>query len=222
MRKVRNLVLDFLSGIFYPPLCPICGKEGRVGSGWMCAECWGQLPPARAGLWNQDESLKGLVKVVFQYGDSLRQAIHKMKFGGRWDIALYLAQEAVKRVKHQYETYPWDTIVPIPLHTIRLRERGYDQTLLIARTLSENWSIPCREDLIVRIRHRTPQSHLPDHLRRINLKDAFALHPSFQSPPNGKVLLVDDVIHTGATAREAMKVLRAARIDDINILAICG
>ncbi|MFN3821136.1 MAG: ComF family protein, partial [bacterium] len=122
----------------------------------------------------------------------------------------------------QYETYPWDALVPIPLHNLRLRERGYDQTLLIARTLSENWAIPCREDLIIRIGHRTPQSHLPDHLRRINLKGAFALHPSLQTPPNGKVLLVDDIIHTGATAREAMKVLREAKIDDVEVLAICG
>jgi predicted amidophosphoribosyltransferase len=111
--------------------------------------------------------------------------------------------------------------VPVPLHPVRIRERGYDQNRMIADSVAAQLNLPVRSDLIRRVRHTTPQSRLPDDRRLTNLAGAFEPARG-SSPPAGTLLLIDDVIHTGATARGCWEALERAGADDVAVLTACG
>ena len=106
------------------------------------------------------------------------------------------------------ETAP-DLVIPVPLHPKRLRQRGYNQAVLLGETMARQWRLPfCRTNLR-RIRWTEPQIELPAAERRLNVKGAFAV----ASPGllrGKKVLLVDDVYTTGATVMECSRTLRRA------------
>jgi ComF family protein len=103
-----------------------------------------------------------------------------------------------------------DAIVPVPLHRARLRRRGYDQALELARPLAFALELPLRDDLLQRVRGTAPQSELNAIARRRNLRGAFALKPGVPVP--SYVALVDDVMTTGATLHAAAAALRQAGV----------
>ena len=107
-----------------------------------------------------------------------------------------------------------EAIVPIPLHPRRLRHRGYDQALLLGRSVAKRCDIPCRT-LLDRTQHTVPQSHLPARARQTNVRGVFALHaPSKVAYRH--IALIDDVMTTGATVSAAARCLRqcgVARVD---------
>ena len=101
-------------------------------------------------------------------------------------------------------------LVPVPLHRARLRQRGYDQALELARPLSRHWQLPLLANGLRRCRHTAPQSRLDAAQRRRNLRDAFNTRPGMAWPAH--VALVDDVMTTGATLHAAAKALRRAGV----------
>ena len=108
-----------------------------------------------------------------------------------------------------------EAIVPIPLHPHRLRHRGYDQALLLARSVAKRCHIPCRT-LLDRTQHTAPQSHLSAHARQKNVRGIFALHPQRHNIAYEHIALIDDVMTTGATVSAAARCLRqrgVARVD---------
>ena len=101
-------------------------------------------------------------------------------------------------------------LVPLPLHQVRLRRRGFDQTLEFARPLARILGIPLRDDLLVRVRDTAPQSRLDAPARRRNLRGAFAVRTDGPLPAH--VALVDDVMTTGTTLHAAAEALRRAGV----------
>jgi len=102
---------------------------------------------------------------------------------------------------------PADLVVPVPLHWRRRRERGFNQAWLLARRMARHLSLPARSDLLRRIRFTAPQVGLTDTERQANVRGAFALAPG-HGMDGQRVMLVDDVLTTGATARACAGVLR--------------
>ena len=107
-----------------------------------------------------------------------------------------------------------DAVVPIPLHRARLRSRGYDQALELARPLARALSLPLRDDLLLRVRATSAQSKLDASARRRNLRDAFAPRRSDGLPAH--VVLVDDVMTTGATLHAAAAALLRAGVQRVD------
>ena len=101
-------------------------------------------------------------------------------------------------------------LVPVPLHATRLRQRGYDQALELAKPLAQALGIPLHADALQRQRATAAQSELDAEARKRNLRGAFALHPGQALPEH--VVLVDDVMTTGATLQAAAKTLRRAGV----------
>jgi ComF family protein len=97
-----------------------------------------------------------------------------------------------------------DLLLPVPLYVGRLRQRSYNQALLLARALGGSWQLPVASRLLLRVRPTPPQIQLKAAQRRRNLRGAFALRRSLQGE---RVLLIDDVMTTGATARECSRTL---------------
>ncbi len=211
-----------LTSLVFPNYCPECQEEFPTGKGWACESCWLKLSPARKGLWAKQGTLKMPVFVAFHYNDLARTLIHQMKFYGREDIAQKLGRFAAERLLLDGVEWPVEAIVPIPLHPVRVRERGYDQNLSLAHGIAEITGLPIRTDLIRRTRHTSAQSRLSDKERLVNLLGAFELTSSSTDTVPSGILFVDDVIHTGATIAGCIDVLRQSTDFHPFVMVACG
>ncbi len=169
------------------PGCPVCASPGYPHR--LCKRC------LAGRAFDQ-------VVVPFRYEGPLAKAIKTFKYQGR----LWLARELVRLWKRYLCLPDHDLLLPVPLHRSRLLERGFNQSLLLARFMSPQKTVP---DLLQRIRPTHPQTTLSEKGRWENVRRAFSLkEPGVVR--NRSILLVDDVMTTGATVEECARVLREA------------
>lgn len=151
------------------------------------------------------------------YEGNLKQAVHKYKYKGRRHFAPTLGRLVATQVKR----CNWPTlheIVPVPLHPLRLKERGYDQAYLLAQVIGDDLGLPVRQ-VLVRTRPTPSQTRLGSINRWDNVKNAFAASPGLSV--SGNILLVDDLLTTGATAHNAADALLSAGAVNV-YLAVIG
>ncbi len=172
--------------------CPLCAA--RPGHSFCCAR--GEGNPF---------SFSGTVALGW-YRHDLKECLHRLKYGGRSNLAKPLGQLLGRRVAEE----GWQdlaAIVPIPLHPQRLKERGYNQSRLLARPVAVSLALPLT-DLLVRSKNTAPQTKMNRSERLCNLQGAFHLKMPFPSPLAGKtLLLVDDIFTTGSTLEAASALL---------------
>jgi ComF family protein len=185
------------------PCCPRCALPLETAAP-LCGRCLKRAPPF-AAAW-----------APFRYGHPLDLLETRFKFGRDLAAGRVLAELMIERAHHDAPARP-DLLLPIPLHPARLRERGYNQALELARPLARALSIPLGHDRLVRTRATPPQTGLDAAARRRNLRDAFALAPG---PLPAHVALLDDVMTTGATLREAARTLRRAGVARVDVWAL--
>jgi ComF family protein len=152
------------------------------------------------------------------YQEGLREAVHRFKFRGDLGLDRPLGELLAEALSGQAAP-GWrpDLVVPVPLHRRRLAERTYNQSLLLARAVARSWRVPVPARLLLRTRATPPQQGLSAEERRRNLRGAFAL----RQPLGGeRVLLVDDVLTTGATARECARVLRDGGAGEVAVAVL--
>ena len=198
-----------------PDLCLLCDlPAGSVPN--LCAGCAGSLPrlPHTAGTR----------VVAFRYGMPVSTLIHWMKFEANLPAALTLGVLLAERVAEALAVgaTPWpDAIVPVPLHRARLRARGFNQSLELARPVSRRLRLPLLAGSCVRARATAPQSSLAsDAERRRNVTEAFRV----ARPLSGvqRLAIVDDVLTTGATAGSLARTLRGAGVRQVTMWACAG
>jgi ComF family protein len=212
---LKGQVLDF----FFPPYCLGCQKEGDFLCSScrnlfprlippLCPQCGRPLPPE--GRCRQCEKWKleiDAIRSPYRYEGVVRQAIHCLKYYNWKVIALPLAQLLAEHLKTN--PMPATVIAPVPLHPRRLRERGYNQSGLIARELSRLMDLPLAENLLFRVRDNPPQAKvITAEARRSNVVGAFCCRSSLRQQES--VLLIDDVCTTGATLNSCASALKAA------------
>ena len=144
---------------------------------------------------------------AFAYEGPLRRSLAALKYSGASRLAPILARAAEPALLRMLSVTGPATLVPVPLHLERLRSRGYNQALLLARHLGRNARVPITDSLI-RVRPTTRQHRLNRAARLHNLREAFAPRPGADVPRG--VILVDDIITTTATLEACASVLRAA------------
>ena len=153
---------------------------------------------------------------LYPYQSPLKEAIGLFKYQGKYPLAYPLA-DLILTALHPLPSIDW--ILPIPLHPARLKEREYNQSLLLAHRMSQHLGIPLDRTSLVRIRPTTPQTSLRRKDRLKNLRRCFAL--THRHRITGKnVLLVDDVLTTGTTANECAKTLRKAGAGHVYIVTV--
>lgn len=176
-----------------PPLCPRCGKPQL--SGILCPGCIG---------WEAE--IDG-IRSPFRFDGVMRQAIHQLKYKNLRALAVPLA----KLMQDYFSTNPvtGDVLVPVPLHQKRLKERGYNQSNLLAQELSKLINLPAVDDCLVRQRYDSPQARTSTlDERRSNVANAFTC--SDHRLRDKQVLLIDDVSTSGATLDACAMALKKA------------
>ena len=179
--------------------CRLCGQSmdgSLVEAGIVkCGHCRIKEPPLEATVFG------------LRYESAARELIHKFKFGGRQKLAASIAHLLCARLHRSVDMESIDMVVPVPLHIGRLYRRGYNQSYLLAREVGRVFSLPLEASAIFR-RRATPAQWSQTRAQRFaNMKNAFGMRKS--SAIGGKrLLLVDDVMTTGATMFEAARLLK--------------
>lgn len=224
--------------LFLPPACLLCGQhlhDSAKGPDF-CAKCMaGVIPlgPAYCCLCAQpflDATSSHLcgnclkrppaftrVHAAGRYHGSIKDAVHRLKHRNQLLLARPLGMILGQVVADAAPACRFDTIVPVPLHRQRLRARGYNQAVEIARPLSRQLGLPMHTGLLQRSRRTPPQQGLPAAQRSRNLRQAFTL----AGPVAGaKVLLVDDIMTTGETVRECCRILAQGGAEEIQVAVV--
>ncbi len=227
-------LLKPLVDLFFPPRCIFClSRLSDNALHHSCDVCLAKLPdPLQCCGWcghphcsgsdtcplcrEHSFSFKGACAVNL-YRGSLKKLVQKYKYKGQ----KHLAGPLGKLVARQVNRCNWpefSAVVPVPLHRDRLLERGYDQSLLLAQVIGHELGLPVRR-ILVRARPTTSQTKLGLNKRWSNVKGAFYVPPKYSL--SGRLLLVDDLLTTGATAHFAASSLLAAGADEV-YLAVIG
>lgn len=205
--------------LLLPPTCVSCGAPGAM----ICTDCGARLlfvatprcPRCGRPLGTSRptdhacitaESDLDQVFAPYAYQPPLDQIIHAFKYTGYFALARPLGELLASAWPRWFD--PPQLIVPVPLHPRRLRERGFNQSALLARQLAQRRHLPLDEQALGRVRHTVPQVGLNPQQRHANVMGAFTAVPT--SVQGQHVLLVDDVWTTGATMRAAAAALAAA------------
>jgi ComF family protein len=187
------------------PVCPRCGKS--FGS----PETLSYSPEFECGTCRNDPPLFDQALSIGYFEGPLREAIHQFKYRPCRSLGRPLGDWMVQQVRVLTDI---DMIMPVPLHTTRLRQRGFNQALLLAHRMSETHRIPLVYDNLIRSRPTRPQVELSGLERVRNVEGAFSLkRPG--DVASKRVVLVDDVFTTGATMNECASVLKDAGADQV-------
>lgn len=199
--KLTDMLLDLL----FPRKCAFCRRLTQNGA-VICPRCRENLPYTNYAARQDFPHLDGCYSPLY-YSDEVRQSLLRYKFGGLRMYAAVYGEFLAKCIDEN--RISCDSIAWVPLSRRRLRQRGYDQARLLAEDLSKRLSIPCLPALR-KVRNNPRQSATGNaDKRRRNVKGVYAVLP--EADLGGKtILLVDDIVTTGATLSEAASVLQKA------------
>jgi ComF family protein len=149
----------------------------------------------------------------------LRSVIQKFKYGRKVSLGKPLGRLMARGCEDFLGRCRAELIVPVPLHPKRLRWRGFNQSVLLARQVSRAYATPMDPFVLVRHRETPPQTQLSEEERRKNMRGAFTVHPN-RAVKNRTILLVDDVYTSGATVNECSRALRRGGARDVYVLTL--
>ena len=188
------------------PWCQRCGKPLISHGQEYCGDCIRKNHMFRKG------------RAAFVYDETMRRSIAKFKYGGRQEYAVFYADEILKTCAREVLGWKAEVLIPVPLHPVRRRKRGYNQAELLAKELSIKSGIPMDSKLLIRTKNTHAQKDLSDQERRANLKQAFSVWG--KQIPYKNIILVDDIYTTGSTMDEAAAVLKECGAEMIYFLCI--
>ena len=205
----------------------MCGRYvgESMPKGRLCDDCLQHLPRTEQAVLRQNstEEVVGVHAASFLFFEKdhpLQRVIHRLKYGDQPQIGYELGRQAALEMLDTEFFEGIDVIIPMPLHPIRLRERGYNQAEYIARGLSAVTGIPVDTTHVTRVRNTPQQAKQTGDERRTNVKDAFAVnHP--EQLYHKHILLVDDLITTGETMRSCLKAMRRHIRTQYSVFALC-
>ena len=225
----RTIVQEWL----LPSYCLLCGQAGEDQLD-LCRACRNDLfllknTCERCALPLQGNHASGICGAclkrpphydsafsLYHYQQPASHLIHGLKFGGHLRNARLLGTLLARELLAQSVEMP-EAILPVPLHARRLRERGFNQSIELARPASRALGLPLGRDLVTRSRPTSPQTALDIKQRRQNLRNAFVVAGKI---PYSHIAILDDVVTTGSTVNELAKVLRRSGVQTIQVWSI--
>lgn len=226
--NVKELLEDFVSLIF-PTVCVNCQEVLMKNEEILCTSCLLDLPYTNDHKTDRQTLYQRLVSIpnlsfayaLLQFNQQgiSQKLLHALKYKGRQDIGIFLGVKCGNVYKNQLENF--DFIIPVPIHTSKVKQRGYNQSNLIAQGLSEVTGIPVLESTVVRKVKTTSQTKKTKLQRWSNIESIYQI-TDVQAIRNKKLLLVDDVITTGATITILAEALVSHQVLEVGIIAIAS
>jgi len=228
MQLIRNLGVALLD-LLLPPRCHICNQVLMAADPLhLCSGCQSSLPLLGSPFCTHcgipfigagDDHTCGrcitvpppytAARAALHYESSCRDLIHAFKYQKKSHLRLPLGLLTARLLSSFAAAQNPDFLVPVPLHISRLRNRGFNQAVLLGEVLSRQWHIPLLRQGLKRTRATTPQMELSRTERLTNLRGAFVVTDA-ATIANRRIMLVDDVFTTGSTLAECAQVLRQA------------
>jgi ComF family protein len=214
-------VKDFLS-LIYPRGCGVCSQSLVNGESCICSACWYELPktgfyrdkenPMTRIFWGRIDIVSGTALFHYQKGGKVQDLIHRLKYKGQQEIGRYLGMRLGHYMLESSIYRHLDSIIPVPLHPEKQRMRGFNQSEAFGEGLSRILGVPLNTRVLQRLSATSSQTRKRRFMRWENVESAFSLNNT-SILENKHVLLVDDVITTGATMEAcANKLLTAAGV----------
>jgi len=222
-------LLDFA----FPPLCTGCGAFSEDPSGlcptcvksidWyedpFCLTCGDFVPRGVNCTRCGEQSL--LLFPAGNYIDPLKMAVVNYKFHGATKLAGTIADKAVEQFGDRIRKVTPSLLLPIPLHPSREHQRGYNQAAVFAEALAERLSLPVESALLFRDKKKRPQARLRKSARAANVRGVFGVDSERALETAGdRLLLVDDVVTSGETVREARRTLVDAGLEVVGVISM--
>ena len=191
------------------PLCLRCGVpfSAEQGNDHLCGECLTERKPY------------AIARSVARYEGTILSAIHMFKYHGKIGLGKALGNIMTDFVSGIWDMNAFDVIIPVPLHVKRLRQRGFNQAVILARVLSKRFKIAFDVSSLRRTLFTPPQVGLGREERSVNVKGAFSV-VSQNRISGKKILLIDDVYTTGSTLMECSRVLLATNAEAVAVLTM--
>lgn len=229
--KFIQLASDFI-GLVYPRLCVVCNGHLLKSEQGFCFSCEQELPrtydelnpkenPVARVFWGRFPIEAGASCFVFTAKGPIQELVHNLKYNGRKDAGVAAGNYYGNVLRTISPFLTADYILPVPLHEDKLQKRGYNQATCFAQGLSEAMNIPWSENILVRLRATTSQTRKSREQRWANVGDVFAVAAK-NKLKNKHVIIVDDVITTGATIEACVLPLLEIRGIKISIVSLAA
>lgn len=215
--NIQEKILD----IIYPQTCGICGKVNKKS---ICRKCEISLEKqAQFAIINEGQEIENKnfneIIYIFKYEGLIRKIIIDYKFNEKAYLNKTLVDFMIKNKKIFQKINNYDTIVPVPISKKRHKERGYNQSLLIAKEIAKKTNIQIDKDCLIKTKNIIEQSKLNREERNANIQNVYELKNK-EILLNKKILLIDDIYTTGSTVNECSKILRQSNPKKIGILVL--
>ncbi|HRG58872.1 MAG TPA: ComF family protein [Bacteroidia bacterium] len=223
-----NYFEDLLSLVF-PEICNACGKSLYKHENMLCNVCKVKLPytnfhleednPIEKVFWGRIPIEKAGAYLYFHKGNRVQQLMHRFKYKGKKEIGEYIGNLYGNELLKNNYLSDADLIIPVPLHPEKHKKRGYNQSEYFAKGLSNSLQIPFNKDILIRAIASSTQTKKNRFERWQNVSTIFKIE-NLENITNKHVILVDDVITTGATVEACANTLLKASPKKISFLAL--
>lgn len=205
-----------LTELFFPARCPFCGAVIKTKE-LACADCLTSFPeePFVRRLYGET------CVAPFRYDGIFRRAVIRFKFYGKREYAQRLARAVFAALTKEYTDIVFDAVTCVPLSEKRMRERGYNQSELLAKELSKLLCIPYLP-LLQKEKDNLAQHSLPKEKRRENVRGVYTICGKPKEVSGRTILLVDDIVTTGNTLHECSRILKRAGAKNVVCAAVAS
>lgn len=203
--------------IIFPNVCGICGKIDKHN---LCPQCKIKLKKLiKANITKMSNKNFTNHAYLFTYGGIIREKIIKYKFKDSAYLYKTFAEIIIKNKKMCGFIKNYDIIIPVPIHKKRYKERGYNQSELLASEIAKTLNISIEKRVLIKNVNNTPQSKLSKIERKNNANGVYKIINA-QKIKNKKIIIIDDIYTTGSTANECSKLLKQAGASEIAVFTI--
>lgn len=224
-----SVIKDALLHFFFPHVCSGCGSDLLNKHTSLCIRCMHDLPstyfeyhpgnPVEKLFWGRVPLQSASAQYYFTKESLIQRLMHQLKYKGDKDLGIQLGQMMGEQLMNS-DRFKVDALVPLPLFPAKEKSRGYNQAGLLCKGMAESMKLPVLENLVTRPHHTETQTKKGRMERWKNIEGKFSLHDT-ASVRDKHILLVDDVVTTGATLESCSEELLKAENLRLSIVTLC-
>ena len=215
--------------LVYPPLCTGCGLQRPLDNHIFCLDCLNELPetgfhlhahnPFVSHFYGRIQLKAGAAFLYFSRGGGTQRLLHQIKYNNQADMIGIIGRWYGKQLLQSELFCETDIVVPVPLHWRKQRKRGYNQSFVFGEGIADVMNIPCPRNVLVRVTHDSSLTGMK-RLQRVETIGSSFILAKPNPVKNKNVLLVDDVLTTGATLEACANALLKAPVASISMVTI--